>query len=298
MDLRRIAGPSIGRRLQNGKIKILKTHKNCFCWDDVICGPSPSTAACINAANCQSRGHTIILLHHSEPLAQSKCCTHWNCNKYRGAEVSPSRIIDPRCQVGTRALPATTSKNKTIRLHENMQTETIFVFKPNNRGIYCACMVCARFFRFCFLLLVFDWTGYFHSHNVSHTRIAAIGILHSFVGWLIVFLQTVFRNNIRFYSLPNDCIKLAFMPQTLWFLVFEWSWETCGEPEERNGRNGKQSIDLKWQKCWTITDVDERRADTLPESGKYYTCAPPGIRALRFRSLFVLFALHATLAVD
>lgn len=94
-------------RGQNGKIKILKNHKNICRLDDVICGHRAPTAACINTANCQYRVHWIWLQHR-----EFRCiCGHWEqwvrtTNRYpnailcaiqitNGAQVSALRIIDP-----------------------------------------------------------------------------------------------------------------------------------------------------------------------------------------------------------
>lgn len=95
--------------------------------------------------------------------------------------VSTLRTIDPhRAPLCLLAMPkwqwasATTTaaaavceqKNETIRLHENMQTETIFVFKPNNRGIYCACIVA---WRFCCPIRNSNWI-FSLWQCVAHTR--------------------------------------------------------------------------------------------------------------------------------
>lgn len=187
-----------------------------------------------------------------------------------------------------------------------MQTETIFAAEPNNCGMYCACCCC----RCCCcsvsspsLVLA---RRYFHSHNVSHTRIAAIGILNLCIfcwyGCLAVRLRlrgsvssfVAVANDMQFLwtgrrivfffcfsslSKPDSIFifishSISFVAQALWFLV---AGQTMNQSEVDkmwnnwsiwNDKNAEYYYGDEWRMC------ERKRTNRCADwkvKWKYYT---------------------------
>lgn len=203
-----------------------------------------------------------------------------------------------------------------------MQTETIFVFKPNNRGIYCACMVCVFFFRSLLFPFARLWLDIF---TLTMCRIFAYrsNWNFAFVPWLtdcccfcccgsFFFSPSFFeyereRSKITYdfinylpmilYKTDGFRVYDSDMPQTLWFLVWvklrngwstrreKWTkWKTIDRFEMTKMLNYYQRW---WTPRWFHVPMMAEQWNIIHARGKVF------VRRYRwFAHLFVHYVLH------